>query len=623
MTFNPSKNILVATLAMGIAVSGLVAVPVTPALAQANPAGANTTSTPNFFAIWPDNLDIVATGKRGDYRDVAINLAGNKEGIRMHSNDLPRGAQLMNRGNEWFVRVPVQYPIDRTFSTIIATNAAGMRDEKSMVIAVYPGWDPNLPDPGDFPDDPIPPTTDPTPPPAPPVPNPTPTTEPPAPTPTPTADPTQPPAPGPTEPTPPPAGSGPVVTIANGSYVEGSRHTHPVRITPASGVELKQGLWYDLPGFDLEYVTGNEWRIVIEPTVKAGKYTVKVQGEDANGKIGAIGQAEITITPKNTPQPNPTTPAPTPTTPAPNPTTPAPQPNQGPVVSAQGGTYSNTQEHRVPITASPEVDQLWYYETEGFDLGADVNGWWITIKQGAKVGNHKVRLYATDKSGKKGPEIEVPFTITPGNTPVPQPTPTTQPTTPAPQPTTNPGNNAVPRVVISDAKFDNRKENVLAFTVEGGQPNKQHQLWWERVQGMKIRPTGMNKWELVIEKGIRPDRYQLQLWSTDSQGNEGPIARPTITITGAPVNAAPVMHGANVSVRRGHSLKYNVPVTDPDGDAVTLKIVGGKERWMSVRGTTLELRPDRRVYRGTYRVTLEATDGNNHRTRATFTITVR
>ena len=386
------------------------------------------------------------------------------------------------------------------------------------------------------------------------------------------------------------ANAGPVVTIANATFSQGTKVRHTFTVSDSDGVSTTY--WTPVQGFDLEYVSEDTWALTSDGSVAPGTYTFEFYGEDVHGKVGDTVRATITITAN---------------TPAPQPTNPAPNPNQqGPVVSIEGGAFKNDQAHTIPFTVKdPQGDrihQVWWYPIPGAEMRwVEGDKWEIAIAKGAKPGKYTLRVWGIDANNNKGEEARVPLTIVDAAAPAPQPTNT-------PQPPVNPGVNNGPVVNIDDVTIDNRRQSRIPFTVVDPEGDWVGNVWWQPIPNGTLRHVEGNNWEIVVAPGVRPGNYDLKIWAFDEKGNKGPERTTKVKVVGNAVNAAPVINDGWIRMWAGYPYTYEVPVSDPDNDQITLRIVDGQRPWMRVRGNKLVLDPSRRDV-GHFRVTLEADDG--------------
>lgn len=389
----------------------------------------------------------------------------------------------------------------------------------------------------------------------------------------------------------PVSNKGPVVTVADATFTAGKDNSLTFTIADPENEGVKTAYWNPLQGFDLEYVDNDVWKLSIDESVAPGEYLFEVQGEDIHGNLGETVTAKITLK-ANTPAPQP------------QPTNdPQPPATQGPIVKIQGGTFDNRKSHTIPFTVDdPQGDrihQVWWYPIPGATMRfVEDNRWEVTLAPGAKVGEHDLRIWAIDAHGNKGPEAKVKVNIVDGN---PQPTPD-------PTPDPNPGVNDGPTVQVSGGTYDNRQRNVIPFKVVDPEGDWVGRVWWYPLPNSSLRHVEGNTWEIVMEPGVRPGDYPLRIWAMDDKGNKGAESNVNIRVVGNSVNAAPTINDGRITMWAGYPYTYKVPVTDPDNDPITLRIVEG-EPWMSiVDGNKLRLAPGRANV-GHFRVTLEASDG--------------
>lgn len=384
----------------------------------------------------------------------------------------------------------------------------------------------------------------------------------------------------------PVSNAGPVVNASDFSVTEGSRGVRDITFSDAEGDAIKQVYWNPVDGFDFEYVNDTTWQLIAKETLREGSYKIDFQAEDASGNFGAIKSITVTVTKRQ--QPQPTTP------PAPG--------GQGPVVSVQGGTFDNSKVNTISFTVQdPQGDhihQVWWYPFAGGSLRwVTENKWEISIPKGAPAGKYNLRLWAIDNKGNKGDEVSVPITIVDTNAPAPQPTDNP-----------NPGVNRAPTVQVSSGTYDNRQRNVIPFKVVDPDGDHVSNVWWYPLPNSSLRHVEGNNWEVVMEPGVRPGDYPLRIWAIDDKGNKGEESKATIRVVGNAVNAAPTIQSGRIQMWAGYPYSYKLPVSDPDNDRLTVRIVSG-ESWMRVdSNNVLHLNPSRRDV-GHFRVTLEVSDG--------------
>lgn len=385
----------------------------------------------------------------------------------------------------------------------------------------------------------------------------------------------------------PVANQGPVVTVADATFPAGKDNSLTFTISDPENEGVQTAYWNPMPGFDLEYVDNDVWKLSIDKSVAAGEYSFEVQGEDIHGNLGQTVTAKITLK-ADAPAPQPTA-------------DPEPPTTQGPIVKVQGGTFDNRRAHTIPFTVDDpqgdHIQQVWWYPIPGATMRfVEENRWEINIAAGAKVGEHDLRLWAIDEHGNKGPETKVKVNIVDGK--------------PKPSPDPNPGVNKGPTVLISGGTYDNRQRNVIRFKVVDPEGDWVGRVWWFPLPNSTLRNVEGSDWEIVMEPGVRPGDYPLRIWATDDKGNRGEEVNVTIRVVGHAVNAAPTINNGRIVMWAGYPYTYQVPVTDPDNDPVTLRIVKG-EPWMSiVDGNKLRLAPGF-GNRGRFSVILEASDGKS------------
>lgn len=400
----------------------------------------------------------------------------------------------------------------------------------------------------------------------------------------------------------PVANKGPVVVISDATFPAGRDHEHTFTITDPENEGVQTAYWNPTPGFELEYVRGNTWKLEIDDNVAPGEYNFEIQGEDIHGKIGAPATATITIS-GDTPQPQPTG-------------EPEPPATQGPVVRVQGGTFDNRRENKIPFTVDdPQGDrihQVWWYPIPGATLRfVEDNRWEVVIPRGAKVGTHNLRIWATDVNGNKGPVANVRVVIHNGNPQDPD----------QPKPNPDPGVNSGPVVQVSPGTYDNRQRNVIPFKVVDPDGDFVRKVWWYPLPNSTLRHVDDDNWEIIMEPGVRPGNYPLRIWAMDDKGNKGAESNVNIRVVGNKVNSAPIMNNGRVEMWAGYPYTFTPSFSDPDGDPVRLRIVDG-EPWMSiVEGNKLRLAPGRHDV-GRFRVTIEASDGQDT-DRGTYEINVK
>lgn len=446
---------------------------------------------------------------------------------------------------------------------------------------------------------------------------------------------------------------GPEVKITDATVEAGKESNHNFTITDPEGDDVVTAYWIPIDDFNLEYVSGDTWRIRVENDAKPGVYEVSVQGQDALGNFGDVARAKITVTPKVTPPaPKPTQdPVPPPKPPAPQPTKqPVPPPaDQRPTIDVKGGEFDNRKENKITFTVNDPLKDdryvVWWYPLPGSTMKhVKDDTWEITIAKGAKVGKYDLRMWVRNSKGVDGPEVKVPVTIFQGKDepkpqpPAPQPTKDPQPPAPKPtdppkppvpptptdppkppkptdppKPTPPPAANKGPVIDINPGVINNHRDSVIHFTVTDPEGDAIANVEWQPIPHAHLRRGWDNNWHIFVDDDIRPGTYPIKMWAFDVRGNKGPVVEKTLTVTGRWQNDDPDIQDARITIPAGKAHVHQIIVNDSDGDPITLRILSGQKSWMRLDGDKLHLTPTAADV-GHHRVILQAFDGYEYDT---------